>query len=86
LFVIWKSFTKFRDKAFEVRDCDDRLADAYDTGDDTEATRQFHIMLDKDGEFIDSIISKVSQLKTLKEEVDRRRKELETSQTQGLEQ
>ena len=41
--------------------------------------------LDEDSEFMDNIVSKVSQLKTLKEEVERKRRELETSQTQNLE-
>ena len=42
-------------------------------------------ILDEDSEFMDNIISKVSQLKTLKEEVERKRRELETSRTQSLE-
>ena len=33
---------------------------------------------------MDNIVSKVSQLKTLKEEVESKRKEFETSQTQNL--
>ena len=43
------------------------------------------ILLDEDSEFMDNIISKVSQLKAFKEEVERKRRELETSQTQSLE-
>ena len=42
-------------------------------------------VLDEDSEFMDNIISKVSQLKTLEKEVERKRRDLETSQTQSLE-
>ena len=58
---------------------------AYDTGNDTEAATEFHTTLDEDSEFMDNVISKVSQLKTLKEEVERRRKEVEASQSQNFE-
>ena len=72
-------------KLLRLEVANDRLADAYDAGDDAEAIRQFHATLDEDVEFIDGVISKVSQLKTLKEEVERRRRELEATQAQGLE-
>ena len=63
----------------------DRLLDAYDTGNDAEAATEFHTTLGEDSEFMDNVISKVSQLKTLKEEVEQRRKEVEASQTQNFE-
>ena len=42
-------------------------------------------MLDEDSEFIDNVIGKVSQLRLLKEELERKRREMESSLTQGLE-
>ena len=63
----------------------DKLGEAYDNGNDAEAATEFQTTLDEDSEFMDNVISKVSQLKTLKEEVERKRRELETSQTQNLE-
>ena len=82
--LIGKVLLNLETKLSRLEVANDRLADAYDAGDDAEATRQFHATLDEDVEFIDGVISKVSQLKTLKEEVERRR-ELEATQAQGLE-
>ena len=83
--LIGKVVLNLETKLSRLEVANDRLADAYDAGDDAEATRQFHATLDEDVEFIDGVISKVSQLKTLKEEVERRRRELEATQAQGLE-
>ena len=63
----------------------DKLADAYEAGGDNESARQLEAMLDEDSEFIDNIIGKVSQLRSMKEELERKRRELESSHAQGLE-
>ena len=57
----------------------DKLADAYETGGDIESARQLEAMLDEDSEFIDNIIGKVSQLRSMKEELERKRRELESA-------
>ena len=60
--LIGKVLLNLETKLSRLEVANDRLADAYDAGDDAEATRQFHVTLDEDVEFIDGIISKVSQL------------------------
>ena len=79
--TIGKVILNMETKLSRLEVANDRLVDAYDNGNDPEAAAQFHATLDEDSEFMDNVISKVSQLKTLKEEVERRRKEFETSQT-----
>ena len=72
-------------KNSRLEDANNKLADVYEVKGETESTRQFHTALDEDSEFIDNIIGKVLQLRSLKEELERKRRELETSHTQGLE-
>ncbi|XP_065899645.1 uncharacterized protein [Dysidea avara] len=60
--------------------------DAYDEENNSEASAEFQTALDQDSEFMDNVVDKVSQLKVLKDEVERKRRELETSHTQNLEQ
>ena len=43
-----------------------------DEFDDSEAASEFQIALDEDSELMDNVINKVSQLKTLKEEIKRK--------------
>ena len=50
----------------------EKLVDAYDQGVDPEAAEQFQTVLDKDHEFTYNIIDKISQLKVLKEEVEKK--------------
>ena len=59
----------------------DKLAEAYDQAEDTDAAEQFQTTLDEDSELIDNTITNISQLKLLKEESERKRKELENSPT-----
>lgn len=59
----------------------DKLAEAYDQAEDTDAAEQFQTTLDEDSELIDNTITNISQLKLLKEESERKRKELENSIT-----
>ena len=83
--TIGKVILNIETKLSRLEVANDRLVDAYGNGNDAEAAAVFHATLDEDSEFTDNAISKVSQLKMLKEEVERRRKEFETSQIQNLE-
>jgi len=60
------------------------LIDAYDEESSSEASVEFQSILKQDSEFMDIVIDMVSQLKVLKEEVERKRRELDTSHTQNL--
>lgn len=50
----------------------EKLADALDQSEDTSSKEEFQAIQDEDAEFTDSIIDKLSQLKILKEEVEKR--------------
>ena len=50
----------------------------YDQNNDTEAPEQFQNVLDEDTKFTDGIIDKISQLKVLKEKIEKKCRELET--------
>ena len=51
-----------------------------------QASAEFQSTLEQDSEFMDNVIDKVSQLKVLQVEVERRKRELDTNHTQNLEQ
>ena len=56
-------------KLSRLETADDKLMDEFD---DSEAASEFQIALDEDSELMDNVINKVSQLKTLKEEIKRK--------------
>jgi len=53
--------------------------DAYDEETNSEASAEFQSILEQDSEFMENVTGKVSQLKVLKEEVERKSRELETT-------
>ena len=63
----------------------EKLVEAYDQGTDTEAAVQFQNVLDEDTDFTEGIIDKISQLKVLKEEVEKKRREMEARHNPSLE-
>ena len=73
-------------KLKRLETANEKLADAYEAGGNTESAKRFESVLEEDGELIDNIIGKVSQLKMLKEELERRRRDLESSHVQGFKQ
>ena len=60
----------------------DKLMDAYKEEGNSEASAEFQFI---DSGFMDNVIEKVPQLRVLKEEVERKRKELDVSHTKNLE-
>ena len=68
-------------KLARLEAANDKLADAYET----DAAEQLQGMLNEESEFTDGIIGKISQLKLLKETVERKRREMEATQSQSLE-
>ena len=68
-----------------LKAANDKLADTYEAEGDNESARQFHAALDKDSNFVVNIIGKISQLRLLKEELERRRTEPESRHMEGLE-
>ena len=84
--TIRKVLMNLETKLARLESVNEKLVDAYEQADDTEGVEQFQITLDSESEFIDGIITKISELKVLKEEVEKRRKDLEVSRDRDLEQ
>ena len=78
---IGKVLLNLETKLVRLETANDKLAEAYDQAEDTDAAEQFQITLDEDSELIDNTITNISQLKLLKEESERKRRELENSPT-----
>ena len=66
-------------KLARLESINEKLAEAYEKTRDTEAIKQFQTTLDEETEFTESVITKISELKILKEETEKNRKELEVS-------
>ena len=64
----------------------EKLADALEQSEDTSSKEEFQTTLDEDAEFTDSIIDKLSQLKILNEEVEKRRRLTNPRQNMRLEE
>ena len=71
-FLIGKTILNLETKLSRFELANEKLLDAFDAenASDSEAFSEFQATLDEESEFVDSVISKVSQLKTLKEEVE----------------
>ena len=83
--LVGKVTLSLETKLTRMMAANDKLADAYEAGGENESARQFHATLDEDSGFIDNIIGNISQLRLLKQELERKQRELESSHTQGLE-
>ena len=59
--------------------------ETHDQGTDTKVAESFQRLLDEDAEFTDSVIDEISQLKIFREEAERKRREIEASQSLNLE-
>ena len=83
--MIGKAILNLETKLSRFEAANEKLMDAIEAESNSEAATEFQATLDEDSELIDNIINRVSQLKTLKDEVERKRREAETSQSQNLE-
>ena len=78
---IGKVLLNLETKLVRLETTNDKLAEAYEQAEDTDAAEQFQTTLDKDSELVENTITNTSQLKLLKEESERKRRELENSPT-----
>ena len=81
---VGKTKLNLETKLKRLETANEKLGDAYEAGGNTESAKQFESVLEEDGELIDNIIGKVSQLKPLKEELKRQIRDLESSHVQGF--
>ena len=68
--MVGKAILNLETKLSRLETADDKLMDAFDAESDAEAASEFQTALDEDSELMDNVINKVSQLKTLKEEIE----------------
>ena len=57
-----------------------KLNNAFEQSKDTESANSFQVVLDEEAEFINGVLTKISELKVIKVEVEQKRNELETAQ------
>lgn len=69
-------------KFSRLESANDKLAEAYDQNNDEDGAEQFQQTLDEDAALMDNVVSRISELKMMKEELERVRKNVEAhSQT-----
>ena len=76
---IGKVLLNLETKLKRLETANDKLAEAFEQGEDMEAAEQFQTTLDEESELIDNTITQISRLKLVKEELERRRRESESS-------
>ena len=64
-------------KFSRLESANEKLIDAFEQNKDSEGAEQFQQVLDDDAEWIDGVLTKTSELKVLKAELERMHKELE---------
>ena len=85
--MIGKVLLNLKTKLAQLKAVNDKLAHAYEQSEETNAAaraEQLQSTLDEESKFTDGIIGKISHLKLLKETVERKRREMESTQSQSL--
>ena len=72
LLSIGKVILNLETKLARLETANEKLIDVLEQNEDTTSTEEFQYTLDEDAELTDGVIDKLSQLKLLKEEVERR--------------
>lgn len=70
-------------KFSRLESANDKVIKAFEQSNDSENAEQFQIVLDEEAELMDSVLTKISKLKVLKEKLERIRKDLEL-QSRGI--
>ena len=74
LLSISRVILNLKTKLARLEAANEKLADALKQSEDTLSAEEFQSTLDADGEFTDGIIDRISQLRILKEEVEKKRR------------
>jgi len=82
---IGQALLSLETKLTRLEAANDKLVDALEQAEDDEVMQQFQTTLDEESELIDDTITKMSQLKVMKEEIEKKRKDLEGLQDRDLE-
>ena len=86
LLSIGKVILNLETKLARLETANEKLIDALEQNEDTTLTEEFQSTLDEDAELTDEVIDKLSQLKLLKEEVEKRQRLTTSRQSQRLEE
>ena len=78
--LVGKVLMNLEVKLGQLEAANEKLNDAFEQSKDTEGADSFQVVLDEEAEFINGILTKISELKVIKVEVERKRNELETAQ------
>jgi len=85
LLLVGKVLLNLETKLARLEATNEKLVEAYDQSSDTKAAEQFQKVLDEDLDFTEGIIDKISELKVLKEEAEKKWKEIEAHNNLSLE-
>ena len=86
LLSISKVILNLETKLACLETANEKLIDALEQSEETTSTEEFQFTLDDDAELTDEVIDKLSQLKLLKEEVEKRQRLITSRQSQRLEE
>ena len=78
LMLVGKVLMNLDAKLSRLESANERVIEALEQNDDTEGSEQFQKVLDEEAELIDDVVSRISELKILKGELERKRAMLET--------
>ena len=68
-------------KLGRLESANEKLIEAYEQSKDQEGSEQFQNILDEEAELIGSVLTRISELKILKGEVERKRSEMEKARS-----
>ena len=79
LMLVGKVLMNLEVKLGRLEAANEKLNDVFEQNKDTEGTDSFQVVLDEEAEFIDGVLTKISELKVIKVEVEWKRNELEAT-------
>ena len=83
LLSISKVILNLETKLARLETANEKLIDALEQSEETTSTEEFQFTLDEDAELTDEVIDKLSQLKLLKEEIEKRQRLSTSRQSQS---
>ena len=81
LMSVGKVLMNLETKLGRLELANEKLSEAYEQNEDQEGAVQFQSTLDEEAELIDGVLSRISELKILKGELERKRNEIEKAQS-----
>jgi len=84
LMSVGKVLMNLEVKLGQLESTNQKLVDKFEQSEDAEGAEHFQTVLDEESEFIDGVLTRKSELKILKGEVERKRTKLETAQSPVL--